>query len=72
MILYTPKNYNELIEFFNDAGNKYYESKNVLDNRTQAMKQVQLQKSNYINQEQVAKLIVYLLQNCYNLFDADF
>lgn len=33
-MLYVPKNYNELIEFFNDAATKFYENKSEVDLRS--------------------------------------
>ncbi len=30
-MLYVPKNYNELIEFFNDAATKFYDNKSEID-----------------------------------------
>jgi hypothetical protein len=30
-MLYVPKNYNELIEFFNDAASRYYDNKDDVD-----------------------------------------
>ncbi|CAD8195012.1 unnamed protein product [Paramecium octaurelia] len=61
LVLYVPRNYNELIEYFNDAGERFVESKN--DFETKSIRRQQLQnKYSYIKQQ----------QNCYHLFDAEF
>ncbi|CAD8191885.1 unnamed protein product [Paramecium pentaurelia] len=61
LVLYVPRNYNELIEYFNDAGERFMESKN--DMETKSIRRQQMQnKYSYIKQQ----------QNCYHLFDAEF
>lgn len=61
LVLYVPKNYNELIEYFNDAGERFMESKQDLESKSIRRQQMQ-NKYSYIKQQ----------QNCYHLFDAEF
>ncbi|CAD8171932.1 unnamed protein product [Paramecium octaurelia] len=61
LVLYVPRNYNELSEYFNDTGERFMESKN--DVETKSIRRQQMQnKYSYIKQQ----------QNCYHLFDAEF
>lgn len=34
LVLYVPRNYNELIEYFNDAGERFVESKNDMETKS--------------------------------------
>lgn len=34
LVLYAPRNYNELIEYFNDAGERFMESKNDMETKS--------------------------------------
>lgn len=34
LTLYAPKNYNELIEYFNDAGERFYDNRGDFDTRS--------------------------------------
>lgn len=61
MTLFVPRNYNELIEYFNDAGDRYMESKGDFETRSIKRQQIQ-NKHTYVKQQ----------QNCYHIFDADF